>query len=79
VVQVIQFPSPPLNQPLSWCGLSVDPLFEALSPDNILSLFNYILLENQVGITESMLMIIRRAVVAHHTGWARFLVCCCRC
>lgn len=45
---MIEIPAPPVNEPLSWSGLHPEPLFECLSLDNLLLLFNVVLLEHQV-------------------------------
>jgi hypothetical protein len=46
--QVISYPSPSRGVPHAWSGLSFEPLFEALSLDNIVQIFNCVLLEQQV-------------------------------
>ena len=44
----ISFRCPPSNQPNVWSGLPLFPLFECLSPDNILELFGMLLTERQI-------------------------------
>jgi len=44
----ISFRCPPSNQPNVWSGLPLFPLFECLSPENILELFGLLLTERQI-------------------------------
>ena len=44
----ICFRCPPLNQPNTWSGLPLNPLFECLSTSNILLLFSAIVAERQI-------------------------------
>lgn len=44
----ISFRCPPSNQPNVWSGLPLFPLFECLSPENVLDLFTLLLTERQI-------------------------------
>jgi hypothetical protein len=46
--QSITFRCPPSNHPNVWSGLPLFPLFECLSPDNVLALFAAVLTERQI-------------------------------
>lgn len=47
--QIIHYPCPPPYQPLAWWGgLPLEAVFEWLSPENLLTAFNAVLLEQQV-------------------------------
>jgi DENN (AEX-3) domain/uDENN domain len=46
--QAISFRCPPNNQPNVWSSMPLFPLFECLSPDNVLSLFALLLTERQL-------------------------------
>lgn len=46
--QAISFRCPPANEPNVWSGMPLFPLFECLSPENILALFTCVLVERQI-------------------------------
>lgn len=46
--QAISFRCPPINQPNVWSSMPLFPLFECLSPDNVMSLFALLLTERQL-------------------------------
>ncbi len=56
--QAISFRCPAANEPNAWCGLSLFPLFECLSPENILSLFALVVTERQVLLISSQLSLL---------------------
>ena len=47
-LKIISFRCPPANQPNVWSSMPLFPLFECLSPENVLSLFALILTERQL-------------------------------
>jgi hypothetical protein len=49
----ITFRCPPFNEPNVWSGLPLFPLFECLSPENILHLFGLVLTERQILLVSS--------------------------
>jgi DENN (AEX-3) domain/uDENN domain len=51
--QAISFRCPPSNQPNVWSSMPLFPLFECLSPENVLSLFALILTERQLILVSS--------------------------
>ena len=59
--KMISFKSPPLNQPTSWSSLPVEPLFECLAPEYIISLFVCVLLERQIVFVSSQLSLLTSA------------------
>jgi hypothetical protein len=44
----INFRCPPLNEPNVWSGMPLFPLFECLSPENVVLLFSAVLIERQI-------------------------------
>lgn len=49
----ISFRCPPSNQPNVWSSMPLFPLFECLSPDNVLALFALVLTERQIILVSS--------------------------
>ena len=56
--QAISFRCPPSNEPNVWSGLPLFPLFECLSPENVLSLLALVLTERQILFVSSQLSLL---------------------
>jgi len=67
--QVIHYPCPPAHQPLAWAGgLPLEAVLEWLSPENLLTVFNAVLLEQQVLLHSTQLSLL--------TAVAEFVTAC---
>lgn len=54
----ILFRCPAFNQPHAWSGMPIFPLFECLSPENVLKLFTAVLTERQIVFISSQLCLL---------------------
>jgi hypothetical protein len=59
--KMVSFKCPPINQPTTWSSLPIEPLFECLSPENIISLFQMVLLERQIVFVSSQFSLLTSA------------------
>ena len=67
--QVIHYPCPPPHQPLAWSGgLPLEAVLEWLGPENLLTVFNAVLLEQQVLLHSTQFSLL--------TAVAEFLTAC---